>query len=93
MNDQSGGFAQNGAVAPFPTNAGLPSVAMSDLVVAARAKQSPLTPAEAWRIIRKWWWLIAGMVLACLLAAIALSLLVTPEYRARVRNRPAWVLM
>ncbi len=83
MNDQSGGFPQNGAVAPF-SNAGLPSMAMRDMVVAARAKQaSPINPSEIWRIIRKWWWLIAGIVLACLLAAIALSLLVTPEYRAR----------
>ena len=83
MNDQSGGFPQNGAVAPF-SNAGLPSVAMRDLVVAARAKKgSQVSPSEIWRVIRKWWWLIAGIVLACLLAAIALSLLVTPEYRAR----------
>ena len=83
MNDQSGGFPQNGAVAPF-SNAGLPSMAMRDMVVAARAKQnSPINPSEIWRVIRKWWWLIAGIVLACLLAAIALSLLVTPEYRAR----------
>lgn len=36
------------------------------------------------RIILKWRWLIAGVTLACVLAAVTISLLITPVYRGTV---------
>lgn len=36
------------------------------------------------RTVLKWRWLIAGITLACVLAAIAISLLITPMYRGTV---------
>lgn len=48
--------------------------------------RSPDEPAvnitDLWRVIVKWWWLIAAVLLACVLAAVTLSMLVTPQYRA-----------
>jgi len=37
---------------------------------------------EIWRIIAKWWWLIAAIAVSCILAAIVISLMITPKYRA-----------
>jgi capsular exopolysaccharide synthesis family protein len=38
---------------------------------------------EIWRIIAKWWWLIAAITVSCILASIVISLMITPKYRAK----------
>ncbi|MEA3041654.1 MAG: polysaccharide biosynthesis transport protein [Sphingomonadales bacterium] len=83
MNDQSGSFPGDRSVLPFG-QAGVPSAGLREVSVAFAAPlRAPITPSEIWRIITKWWWLIAAVVLACVIAALALSLMITPEYRAR----------
>src|SRR5690606_34105279 len=83
MNDQSGTFPPSGAV-PMRHEPGVPSTGLREVVVAtAINKQHRINPSDVWRIILKWWWLIAGVVIAFLLAAIVLSLMITPEYRAQ----------
>ncbi len=84
MNDQSGTFPHNGSISPFAPGVNLPSTGLRDLVVAAPAAstQGHVSIGEIWRVIRKWWWLIAGIVVACVLAAFAISMMIEPVYRA-----------
>ena len=63
----------------MPANTGLGEVAFAQ---PGRA-ESRFDINEIWRIITKWWWLIAAIAIACLLAAIAISLMITPVYSAR----------
>jgi capsular exopolysaccharide synthesis family protein len=81
MNDHSGAFPQKGPIAPYSEN---PLVAASGLreIALAPPRQSQINPGEVWRILVKWWWLIAGIVVACVLLALVLSLLIEPKYRA-----------
>lgn len=84
MNDQSGVFPNNGPLMPFGQG-NLPATSgLRELVVAGAAPQgSNFGLSEAWRIISKWWWLIAAIAIACLLAAVVVSLMIQPEYRAK----------
>ncbi|MFN3943485.1 MAG: GumC family protein [Allosphingosinicella sp.] len=84
MNDQSAGFPHQGAVLPFGASERLPAHSGLRDVVAARpaVTQSGFSLSEVWRVVAKWWWLIAAITIACLLAAIVAALLVRPEYRA-----------
>jgi capsular exopolysaccharide synthesis family protein len=86
MNDQSAGFQPNGPLVRVREDALLPASGLRDLVLAGAAApgKSHVTIGEIWRVISKWWWLIAGIVVACMLVAVAASLMVEPEYRAEV---------
>ncbi len=85
MNDQSGTFPHNGSISPFAPGANLPSTGLRDLVLAAPVAQtqSHVSISEIWRVIVKWWWLIAGIVIACVLAAFGISMMIEPVFRAR----------
>ena len=84
MNNQGGAFS-NGAVLPFEPSGRAPALTGLGEVAFGRPvqRESRFDVNEIWRILAKWWWLIAAIALACLLAAIAISLMITPEYRAR----------
>ena len=77
-------MTNQGAVLPFDPSSRLPAhTGLTDVALARpAAAQATFDPAEVWRIITKWWWLITAIVVACLLAAIGASLLMTPVYRA-----------
>src|SRR3954470_1698424 len=85
MNNHGGYLPNQGAVLPFdqggrlPAHSGLTEVAFGRPVKA----ESRFDVNEIWRIIAKWWWLITAIALPCLLAAIIISLMITPEYRAQ----------
>ena len=84
MNEQSSGFPGRGTALSYsaeatPALTGLRALAIAP--VAAKPEQK-FDLQSIWRMLAKWWWLIAAITLACLLGAIAFSLLVTPEYRA-----------
>ena len=76
-------------------NQGPPSAVRSERQAAGayRTDRRRLRPAgksesrfdvnEIWRILAKWWWLITAIAVTCLLAAIVISLMITPEYRAQ----------
>lgn len=84
MNEHSGSFPNPGSVATFaqpgnvPAHTGLRDVALAG----AGPSQQRFSLNELWRIVAKWWWLIAAITVACLLAAVVMSLLIKPEYRA-----------
>jgi uncharacterized protein involved in exopolysaccharide biosynthesis len=85
MNDHSGGSLQNANLSPFGQRGGLPSTGLRDLVVpvpVVAQGQKSVSLAEIWRVIAKWWWLIAGIVVACVLAAFAISSMIQPVYLA-----------
>ena len=85
MNEQSGVSLPNANLSPFGTRGGLPTTGLRDLVLpAAPAAQAQKTVSlgEIWRVILKWWWLIAGVIVACVLAAFAISSMIQPVYRA-----------
>jgi polysaccharide biosynthesis transport protein len=83
MNDQAGSFASPGPMVPFGPGGALVSTGLREVALAGAAAQSKrLNPSEIWRVILKWWWLIAAIVCGCVIAAFALSLLTEPEYRA-----------
>ncbi|HEX8307476.1 MAG TPA: polysaccharide biosynthesis tyrosine autokinase [Allosphingosinicella sp.] len=73
-----------GAVLPFDPSGRLPAhTGLTDVAFGRPAKsESRFDVNEIWRIVTKWWWLIAGIAIACLLAAIVISLMITPQYRA-----------
>lgn len=83
MNNQSGILPGGGAIVPFERRE-LASTGLRDVVVAQPApNEHRITPSEVWRVITKWWWLIAAITFVCVVTAVVLSLLVQPEYRAR----------
>lgn len=84
MNDHSGGFPSPMSALAHAGEARTPALTgLRELALPRPAKtEHAIDVNEIWRIVRKWWWLIAAIVVSCLLAAVALSLLVTPEYRA-----------
>lgn len=85
MNNHGGYLPNQGAVMPFdpsgrlPAHSGLTDVAFGR---PAAKSDSRFDINEIWRIVAKWWWLITGIAVACLLAAIVISLMITPLYRA-----------
>jgi succinoglycan biosynthesis transport protein ExoP len=87
MNNH-GGYLPNqgaGAVLPFDPSGRLPAhTGLTDVAFGRPAKSdSRFDINEIWRIVAKWWWLITGIAVACLLAAIVISLMITPLYRAQ----------
>ncbi len=83
MNNQSGILPGGGAIVPFERR-DLASTGLRDLVVAQPVQnEHRITPSEIWRVVTKWWWLIAAITFVCVVTAVVLSLLVQPEYRAR----------
>jgi polysaccharide biosynthesis transport protein len=84
MNEHSGGFPGAGSALTVADGATPPAVGgLRELAMARPPKQERFDINDVWRVITKWWWLIAAIAVTCLLAAIVLSLLVTPEYRAQ----------
>ncbi len=84
MNNHGGYLPNQGAVLPFDPSGRLPAhTGLTDVAFGRPAKSdSRFDINEIWRIVAKWWWLIAGIAVACLLAAIVISLMITPLYRA-----------
>ncbi|HEX8448966.1 MAG TPA: Wzz/FepE/Etk N-terminal domain-containing protein, partial [Allosphingosinicella sp.] len=84
MNNHGGYLPNQGAVLPFEPSGRVPAhTGLTDVAFGRPAKsESRFDVNEIWRIITKWWWLIAGIAIACLLAAIVVSLMITPQYRA-----------
>jgi capsular exopolysaccharide synthesis family protein len=85
MNNHGGYLPNQGAVLPFDPSGRLPAhTGLTDVAFGRPAKsESRFDINEIWRIVAKWWWLIAGIAVACLLAAIVISLMITPLYRAQ----------
>jgi len=83
MNNQSGIVPGGGAMVPFDRR-DLAATGLRDVIVAQPgAREQRITPSEVWRVITKWWWLIAAITFVCVVTAVVLSLLVQPEYRAK----------
>jgi succinoglycan biosynthesis transport protein ExoP len=84
MNNHGGYLPNQGAVMPFDTSGRLPAHSgLTEVAFGRPAKSdSRLDINEIWRIVAKWWWLITGIAIACLLAAIVISLMIMPQYRA-----------
>ena len=85
MNNHGGYLPNQGAIMPFDPSGRLPAhTGLTDVAFGRPAKSdSRFDINEIWRIVAKWWWLIAGIAIACLLAAIVISLMITPLYRAQ----------
>jgi len=84
MNNHGGYLPNQGAVMPFDPSGRLPAhTGLAEVAFGRPAKgDSRFDINEIWRIVAKWWWLITGIAVACLLAAIVISLMITPLYRA-----------
>jgi succinoglycan biosynthesis transport protein ExoP len=85
MNNHGGYLPNQGAVLPFDPSGRLPAhTGLTDVAFGRPAKSdSRFDINEIWRVVAKWWWLITGIAVACLLAAIIISLMITPLYRAQ----------
>ncbi|HET9640835.1 MAG TPA: polysaccharide biosynthesis tyrosine autokinase [Allosphingosinicella sp.] len=85
MNNHGGYLPNQGAVLPFDPSGRLPAhTGLTDVAFGRPAKaDSRFDINEIWRIVAKWWWLITAIAVACLLAAIVISLMITPLYRAQ----------
>jgi capsular exopolysaccharide synthesis family protein len=85
MNNHGGYLPNQGAVLPFDPSGRLPAhTGLTDVAFGRPAKtETRFDINEIWRIVAKWWWLITGIAVACLLAAIVISLMITPLYRAQ----------
>lgn len=84
MNNH-GGYLPNQAALPFDPSGRLPAhTGLTDVAFGRPGKpESRFDINEVWRIVAKWWWLITAIAVTCLLAAIVISLMITPEYRAQ----------
>jgi succinoglycan biosynthesis transport protein ExoP len=84
MNNHGGHLPSQGAVLPFDPSGRLPAhTGLTDVAFGRPGKpDSRLDINDIWRVVAKWWWLITGIAVACLLAAIVISLIITPLYRA-----------
>lgn len=84
MNNHGGHLPGQGAVMPFDPSGRLPAhTGLTDVAFGRPAKaESKFDINDIWRVVAKWWWLITGIAVACLLAAIVISLMITPLYRA-----------
>jgi capsular exopolysaccharide synthesis family protein len=85
MNNRGGYLPNQGAVMPFDPSGRLPAhTGLTDVAFGRPAKsETRFDINEIWRIIAKWWWLITAIAVSCLLAAIVISLMITPLYRAQ----------
>ena len=85
MNNHGGYLPNQGAVLPFDPSGRLPAhTGLTDVAFGRPVKSdSRFDINEIWRIVAKWWWLITAIAVACLLAAIVISLMITPLYRAQ----------
>lgn len=84
MNHHSGALPNEGTALTLATGASTPSLlGLREIALNRPDKREGFDPSDIWRVIAKWWWLILAIVVSCVLAAIVLSLLITPEYRAR----------
>src|SRR3712207_4104151 len=85
MNNHGGYLPNQGAVLPFDPSGRLPAhTGLTEVAFGRGPKnESRFDVNEIWRIIAKWWWLITAIAVTCLLAAIVISLMITPEYRAQ----------
>lgn len=85
MNNHGGYLPNQGAILPFDPSGRLPANSgLTDVAFGRPAKSdSRFDINEIWRIVAKWWWLITAIAVACLLAAIVISLMITPLYRAQ----------
>jgi capsular exopolysaccharide synthesis family protein len=85
MNNHGGYLPNQGAVMPFDPSGRLPAhTGLTDVAFGRPAKsETRFDINEIWRIIAKWWWLITAIAVSCLLAAIVISLMITPLYRAQ----------
>jgi capsular exopolysaccharide synthesis family protein len=83
MNERPRAFPESGSAlavvagAPVPTLSGL-----RDVAFAAPPERDGFDLSEVLRILTKWRWLIAAIVVGCVVAALIVSLLITPVYRA-----------
>jgi capsular exopolysaccharide synthesis family protein len=84
MNNHGGYLPNQGAILPFEPSGRLPAhTGLTDVAFGRPAKpDSRFDINDIWRVVAKWWWLITGIAVACLLAAIVISLMITPLYRA-----------
>ena len=84
MNNQSGTLTGGGAIVPFDRRELAPATGLRDVVAQSDGPgQQRITPSEVWRVVVKWWWLIAAIAFVCVVTSVVLSLLVQPEYRAK----------
>ena len=87
MNNHGGYLPNQGAgpILPFDPSSRLPAhTGLTDVAFGRPAKsESRFDINEIWRIVAKWWWLITAIAVTCLLAAIVISLMITPLYRAQ----------
>jgi len=83
MNEQSGAFPPK-SVALLRQDTFVPATGLRDVALAGGPATAPsaVNVGEIWRVISKWWWLVAAIVVACVLAAVAISLMIQPLYRA-----------
>jgi capsular exopolysaccharide synthesis family protein len=87
MNNDRGGFPDNARreLSVVERRALIPSTGLSELALPGHAAApSRLDVGEMWRIIMKWRLLIGAVIISCVLAAIVLSLLITPAYQAEL---------
>lgn len=84
MNEQSGGFPAKGAIARARQDAFVPATGLREMVLSGPgvAAKPTVDISEIWRVITKWWWLIAGIAVASVLVAVGVSLMMEPLYRA-----------
>jgi capsular exopolysaccharide synthesis family protein len=86
MNNDRGGFPDKGRreLSVLERRAIVPSTGLRELALPGEpvATGRSLDLAEIWRTIMKWRLLIAAIIFSSVLAAIILSLLITPIYRA-----------
>jgi succinoglycan biosynthesis transport protein ExoP len=85
MNNHGGYLPNQATMLPFDPSGRLPAhTGLTDVAFGRPQKaDSRFDVNEVWRIITKWWWLITAIAVTCLLAAIVISLMITPEYRAQ----------
>lgn len=82
MNNESG-MKPGGSVAPLNLRDRLPASGLRDFVTAPReAETQNVNLGEILRVLNKRRWLIAAIIIGCIVAAAALSLLITPKYAA-----------
>lgn len=90
MNESSGAFPAKGDYpSPFDRHGRALTIPSANALVPIDVSNKDVRDSgfdinDILRTIMKWRWLIAGISLACVLAAIILSLIITPTYRGQV---------
>ena len=87
MNNDTGAFPEKGRreLSLLERRALVPSTGLRDLALPAEGAGPArvFEMSELWRSIVKWRLLIAAIIISCVIAAILLSLLITPKYAAQ----------